>query len=349
MAVKARRRDGPTVAAPVVKALLARAVAAGLQAPALLARVGVDAALLDDLDGRVPAAAARTLWEELPAACGDPALGLNLAAAVPDQSLGVVSYLILHAPTLRHGFAAAVRHAGLLQDVAVCSVAPGGQPGSLVYAQAPPARGPAPPRHAVEFAFARILHMARRSTGQPIRPVAVRFAFARPADTRPHEAVFQAPLEFNHPRNELELDGPTLRLPQRTADPWLRELVERHARLALARLWPREALSGRVAELLGRAIPAGAGGLSSVARAMSMTERTLQRRLAAEGVSFRRLADDVRRALACQLLADGVGLAEIALMLGFSEQAPFQRAFLRWTGTTPGQFRRAHRPAPRAA
>jgi AraC-like DNA-binding protein len=314
-----------------------------LDAAALLARAAVDPALLADVDGRVPAAAVRTLWEELPRACGDPALGLNLAGAVPDQTLGVVAYLILHSPTLGQGVAAAVRHARLLQDVAVCSLAPGRQPGSLVFAQTPPSDGPAPPRHAVEFAFARVVLLARRSTGQPIHPVAVRFAFARPADTRPHEALFQSPLVFDHARNELELDDATLRLPQGTADPWLRELVERHARLALARLRPPEALAARVTELLGRAIQAGQGDLSSVARVLTMNERTLQRRLAAEGVSFRRLADDVRRALACQLLEEGLGLAEIALMLGFSEQAPFQRAFLRWTGATPGEFRRAHR------
>ncbi|HVT07341.1 MAG TPA: AraC family transcriptional regulator [Polyangia bacterium] len=347
--MRAKDPRGATVAAPVAQALLARAAAAGLDAPGLLARVGIDPALLADVDGRVPAAAVRALWEELPRACNDPALGLNLAAAVPDRALGVVAYLILHAPTLGQGFAAAVRHAGLLQDVAVCTLGPGSRPGNLVFAQIPRPNAPAPPRHAVEFAFARVVHMARRSTGHPISPVAVRFAFPRPGDTRAHETAFQAPLVFDHPRNELELDEATLRLPQRTADPWLHELIERHARAALAQLQRPEALAARVTELLGRAIQGGTGDLASVARALSMPPRTLQRRLAAEGVSFRRLADDVRRALACQLLRNGVGLAEIALLLGFSEQAPFQRAFLRWTGATPGHYRRAHRPAPPAA
>jgi AraC-like DNA-binding protein len=332
-------RRAPTVAAPVVHALLARAAAAGIDAAALVARLGLPPVGRDP-DARVPATVARALWEELPAACGDPAFGLNLAAAVPDAALGVVAYLVLHAPTLGQGFAAAVRHAGLLQDVAVCSVEPGAGPGARLFAQTPHPRGLVPPRHAVEFAFARVVHMARRSTGHPVRPTAVRFAFARPADTRPHEALFRAPLTFDHPRNELELDAATLRLPQREADPWLRDLIERHARALGERLRPAGEFAARVSAELNRAIQAGAIDLASVAQALSIGERTLQRRLTGEGVSFRALVDEARRHLACQYLAVGMNLADIALVLGFSEQAAFQRAFVRWTGTTPGQFRR---------
>jgi AraC-like DNA-binding protein len=334
-------RREPTVAVSVLRALLGRAAVAGLDPAALLARLGIAPGQLDEVDGRVPAAAARALWEELPAACADPAFGLNLAASVPDGALGVVAYVALHAPTLGQGFAAAVRHAGLLQDVAVCSIEPAGTAGGRVFAQTPRMGGPAPPRHAVEFAFARMVHMARRSTGHPIRPTAVRFAFGRPTDTRPHEALFQAPLVFDHPRNELELDAATLRLPQREADPWLRQLIERHARALSDRLRAHGEFAARVSAVLGGCLQAGGGDLASVARALSVSERTLQRHLTAEGVSFRRLVDQARRHLACQYLADGMTLADIALMLGFSEQTAFQRAFVRWTGTTPGQFRRA--------
>lgn len=70
---------------------MARAAAAGLAPAALLARWNIDPALLEEIDGRAPAAAVRGLWEELPIACGDPELGLNLAAGVPDAALGARS------------------------------------------------------------------------------------------------------------------------------------------------------------------------------------------------------------------------------------------------------------------
>jgi AraC-like DNA-binding protein len=335
----------------VLRALLGRAAAAGIAPAGLLARWNIDPALLEEIDGRVPASAVRALWEELPLACGDPELGLNLAASAPDAALGIVAYLILHAPTLGQGLTAAARHARLLQEVADCFVepAPGppGQPRSLRglrFVQAPLPNGPAPPRHAVEFAFARFVHMARRSTGVAVKPVFVRFAFPCPANTRPHEALFQCPLLYEHPRNELELDAATSSLPQRAADAWLRTLVEQHAQALRERMGERPSFAAEVTAALTIEVQKGGGDLASVGRALALSRRTVQRRLDEEGVNFRALADEVRCGLATGYLADRrVSLSEIALLLGFSEQAAFQRAFLRWTGITPGQYRRGER------
>lgn len=326
----------------MLRALLGRAGAAGIDPGGLLARWNLDPALLEEVDGRAPAAAVRALWEELPTACGDPELGLNLAAAVPDAALGIVAYLVLHAPTLGQGLVAAVRHARLLQDVADCFVEPVAR--GLRFVQAPLPNGPAPPRQAVEFAFARFVHLARRSTGLEVRPALVRFAFSRPADIHPHQALFACPLHFDHPRNELELDTATLDLPQRAADSWLRALIEKQAQALHERLGKRPRFAAAVRAALMIEMQKGQGDLASVGRALTLGKRTLQRGLHREGVSFRALTDEVRRGLAAQYLADGrISLAEIALLLGFSEQAAFQRAFLRWTGVTPGQYRRGER------
>jgi AraC-like DNA-binding protein len=346
MTARRPARHEPTVAVQVLQALLMRAAQAGQSPAAVMARFGLSPAPLQDPDGRVPASIVRALWEELPTSCGDPNFGLTLAAGAPDAALGVVAYVAQHAPTLGRGFSAAVTYARLLQDVAACFIEPGDAGGSLRFVQAPLPRGPVPPRHAVEFGFARAILMARRSTGVDVAPVHVRFAFARPSDTSAHERLFRAPLTFDHARNELEFDEATLGLPQRDADSWLRAVVEDHARAALERLAPRSALARDVVTALGACVQRGDADLSSVARALSLTERTLQRRLADEGLRFRALADDVRRALATRYLVDRThSLAQIALLLGFSEQAAFQRAFVRWTGMTPGQFRCGDAPS----
>jgi AraC-like DNA-binding protein len=333
-----RKRAEPTVAVAVLKALLARAAALGV--PSIASRVEVDPAVLEDVDGRVPAAIVRTLWEELPRACLDDWFGLNLALSVPDASLGIVAYVVQHAPTLRQGFVASVRYARLLQDVAACYVESTAGGGAR-FVQEPLARGPAPPRHAVEFAFARAVLMARKSTGAEIVPRAVRFAFARPSSVGRYAEVFGTRVAFGGSRNELELDARTLALPQREADPWLRALVEQRARALLERLGPGSAFAPRVGVAVGYAIQRGSVGLPAVARELEVGPRALQRRLAAEGRTFRDVVDDARRELAKQYLADrGHSLAQVALLLGFSEQASFHRAFVRWTGMTPGEFRR---------
>jgi AraC-like DNA-binding protein len=133
----------------------------------------------------------------------------------------------------------------------------------------------------------------------------------------------------------------TLAPPQREADPWLRALVEQRARALLEQLGPGTAFAARVAVAVGYAIQRGSVGLEVVARELAIGSRTLQRRLATEGRTFRAVVDDARRELAQQYLADrGQSVADVALLLGFSEQAAFHRAFVRWTGITPGQFRR---------
>jgi AraC-like DNA-binding protein len=325
----------------VLQALLGRAAALGLSPAALLHDAGLSPMIFQDIDARVPAAFVRRLWEELPVAAGDPWFGLNLAASVPDSALGIVAYVAQHAPTLEQGFVAAVRYARLLQDVADCFVEPAGAAGGLRFVQSPSADGPAPPRHAVEFGFARAILLARQSTGFPVVPARVRLAFARPDDVSGYQALFGAEIAFGSARNELELDARTLALPQRAADPWLRELVEERAQRMLDRLAPRSVFLHQVLTAVGVAIQRGQGELVDVARRLDMAPRTLQRQLKDEGATFRELADSARRELAKQYLADGThGLAQIALLLGFSEQAAFQRAFLRWTGVTPGQFRR---------
>jgi AraC-like DNA-binding protein len=340
----------PTVAVQVFKALVAGAAARGLPPGPIMARAGLSPSALDDVDGRVPATVVRTLWEELPTACNDDWFGLDLAASVPDAALGVVAYLVLHAPTLGQGFVASVRYARLLQDVAACFVEPAAG-GGLRFVQEPPARGPRPPRHAVEFAFARAVLMARRSTGIEVTPRRVRLAFARPAVIARYAALFGQRVHFDCARNELELDARTLALRQRDADPWLRELVEARARALLDRFGSPSRFAARVAGAVGLALQRGTDtDLTSAARALAIGTRTLQRRLAAEGRSFRSVADEARRELAKQYLADrDQSLSQIALLLGFSEQAAFQRAFVRWTGVTPGRYRRDAPAATRAA
>jgi len=97
-----------------------------------------------------------------------------------------------------------------------------------------------------------------------------------------------------------------------------------------------------VQQLLVRLLPEGEVSVDKVARALHQSTRTLQRRLADRGMSWQQLLDRTREQLARQYLRDpGLSLAEIGLLLGYSEQSAFTRAFRRWTGQTPQVFRMA--------
>jgi len=103
----------------------------------------------------------------------------------------------------------------------------------------------------------------------------------------------------------------------------------------------RNGLGGVVEEIVTALLPDGCPDVRSVAKVMRLSARTLQRRLSAEGVTFAWLVAQVRYAIAQRMLDDpGRKIIEVALDLGYSDQAHFARAFARWSGLTPRQFRR---------
>ena len=129
--------------------------------------------------------------------------------------------------------------------------------------------------------------------------------------------------------------------PMDSADEMLASLLEEHARI-LARRTPRPTSDfvARVQETIA-ASPAECGSAAQVARRLHMSVRTLQRRLVEAGTSYRDVSELVSRRLAEEYLADPrVSIAELTYLLGFSEPSSFTRAFRRWTGETPGQWRR---------
>jgi AraC-like DNA-binding protein len=103
---------------------------------------------------------------------------------------------------------------------------------------------------------------------------------------------------------------------------------------------------GRLRAALPDLLRAGEPTLAAAARQLAMSERTLQRRLAAEGTAFQALVDAERRDLALgHLRAGRLAVGEVAFVTGFSERSAFRRAFRRWTGTTPAAYAgRGHRP-----
>ena len=117
--------------------------------------------------------------------------------------------------------------------------------------------------------------------------------------------------------------------------------LERHAEALQARVAGSASLASRVRELLSARIRQGEPEQAAIAQALAMSERTLQRRLQDEGVTFAVLLDDVRADLGRMYLADPkLAIFEVAFLLGYSEPSAFNRAFRRWTGTSPSDFRR---------
>jgi AraC-like DNA-binding protein len=127
-------------------------------------------------------------------------------------------------------------------------------------------------------------------------------------------------------------------------DTELVQVLERHAASLLAKLPPRGAFSSRVRAAMTPLLASGDVTIERVAVDLGTSPRSVQRRLQEDRTSFQRVLDDLRKDIAIEYLTGQVhSIAEIALLLGFSDQTAFHRAFVRWTGRTPGDVRRAGR------
>jgi AraC-like DNA-binding protein len=308
----------------------------------LVRRFELDVAALSDVDGRVPLATVKRMWEELPALCGDPDMVVGLSrmvAGVEPSSLS--GHLFLSSPTFGAALRRTIRYARILYDVGAPKIElrVDGEQADLIVWTDPVEVGLTPA--AVLLELLEVRSFARRCTGKDLPIVRTWTRYPRPADERPYREAFGAPVEFEAPIDRLSFPAASLDWPQITASASLDSVLEGYARRMVDALPRGSALLGQVREAVRTSLGDGGATLPQLARGLGMSERTLQRRLDEEGLSVRQIVDEVRRELALAYLDEKTfSIAEIAFALAFSDQAAFHRAFVRWTSRTPGEYRR---------
>ena len=191
----------------------------------------------------------------------------------------------------------------------------------------------------LDAAMAIIVQMCRLALQVSLRPARVALRREQPSCADRFSAFFQCPVEFSARLNAIYLDAGLLEQPLPSANP---ELARANDRVVIDYLnrFDRETLSMQVRARLIDLLPSGQPTQAQVAETLHMSVRNLQRRLHAEGTSFKQLLDETRRELAVQYVRQAYRpIGEITYLLGFSEPSNFTRAFRRWTGSTPMGFR----------
>jgi AraC-like DNA-binding protein len=334
-----RALASPTSSVVIVRALSAVVAGAGADAAGYLSGLGLTAEALADIEARLPFPVVARAWELAAEAIRDPAFGLRFVERAPPGSFDVLEYATRSCAT----YGDALRHLGryyrLLEDAAEITVEVDGGIARVVHRVIDPRT--AAPRHGTEALIAALVRRGRRAIGDALAIHEVFFRHAAPSDLTEHRRVLRAPLRFGAAESGFTFDARWLDAPQSTADEGLHRILERQADAMLTRLPRADELQERTRWALLQLLPGRELTLGAVARALGTSRRSLQRGLAAEGVSYQELLDLVRRNLASGYLCDGtLTSAQIAFLLGFSEPRAFHRAFRRWTGTTPQAFRR---------
>ncbi len=326
-----------TVLSVATRAVLDACAKMDLDPDAILVAAGLSREQVFEPDARIPAPLADAVWLEASRQAQDPLLALKAARALEFGAYKVLDFIVANAPTVEEGLSRIARYFPLVDPRGRFETEGDGDRVTLSFGSGA-ADVPAP---AQQYTFAALPLRSRASTGTNWRLESVDFTF--PADAQPqvYAEVFGCPVNFAMPRPQLVIPHGSWMQPVEGANEALFCVLEDHARHLLGEVPVEEPglLEKLQAELRTR-LRGGDASVAVVAKTLGMSERTLQRRLDEFQVSYSDVLNEVREELGREYLREpDVSIAEIAFLLGFSDQSAFGRAFKRWTGSTPRAWR----------
>ncbi len=301
-----------------------------------LADAGIAPELLEQDGARATAAQYIALYRALIERLADEAIGF-LSRPMKPGCFALIARSAMGAPDLEAAIRRSARTFNLLQDDLVLELVRDGQLAGVTL------RFLEPTVSRPLFVYEMLLRISWRLlawlAGGRLPVTRFDFAFERPPHVDCYDKVFPAPLHFGQQRLAFWFEGRRLKGPVRRDEAALRAfLADAHAYFIVPPL-SREPTVARVRQYL-RQTQSGWPDLAATAAALHKSCSTLQRHLAAEGTSFQALKDELRRDIAIvRLSSSPVPLAALALELGFTDSATFQRAFKGWTGSPPGTYR----------
>ena len=303
----------------------------------VMATVGFNPAIFDDLESRVSFAQGGALLEACAAATGVRHFGLLVGTRFDLSMLGVLAQLLRSCDSVRAALQQLVRHLHLNDRGAVGFMVDLNRErfalGYAIYRSDTPGID-----QIYDMSMANAVGIMRSLCGPAWKPALVSFAHGAPLDVAPYNRYFRAPLQFDAAHSEVIVASRWLDQPLAEGDPALRVAAERIALMEERGADGR--LVDRARQAVQRLVMSADASSPRVAELLGLNERVLRRRLRAEGTSIHQLVGSARLEGACQLLrSTHLTLAEIAAALGYSDATAFSRAFRGWTQTTPSAWR----------
>jgi AraC-like DNA-binding protein len=320
-----------------------REYAAGLNIAdrTIIAESGLPIASLRRRDARIPMHTFQAIWMAVLKCSGDPDFGLHFGEASHSLLRRHLLYaMMMNCANVGQAIRKNFQYHALVMDIIRPVLKVHDTWAQMTWEMGHP--GLAPERHLSESVLALFVAMLRYLTEDQCRLTEVRFSHPCPKNTAEHERIFQAPLAFGRQANAIVMPRSVLDQSVLLANPTIMDGLEKLVQKTLRRDGTLNTWTGKTAQMIFNAIRREEGTtIDDIAARLALGTRSLQMKLKAEGTSFRNIHADVRKEIAVGYLADDeASICEIALLLGFADQSAFQNAFKRWTGQTPGEFRR---------
>lgn len=301
---------------------------------------GLDMRALEDPDRRIPANVHYNLWEHAERVTGDAAVGLNAGQIIDPERMGLVGHVFFNCDTLGEAVTQYVRLHRLINESVTLSFEQTGEHAILTWQADLPEYYC---RLDMDRTLAAALCRARHFITPGIQAEWVDIAHPKPSYANKYQTLFGGAVSFGAAATRLAFNSGHLSDPIPHRNPYVYSAVLRQVNGLLARLQPRRSFGRKIRRLISRQMATDKIDADTLARQCNMSRQTLYRRLKKEGLGFHELVEQVRRDKALRYVAsDRYALGEIAFLLGFSELSAFSRAFKRWTGIAPAQYRAQH-------
>jgi AraC-like DNA-binding protein len=314
--------------------------AAGVEPAPLLRRYGLNEGLLEDDLNRVSFPRAGALLASCEAATGQSHFGLLAGRHFELPMLGPLGYLMRYAPNARSALRALMLQLHLHDRGAAVTF---GEIDRRRHALTYAVYTPDTPALGLIYDLAMMIgfRIMKALCGPHWRPLEVRLSREAPADAAPYRALFEAPVRFNAALSMLVFEPRWLDAGNPASDPGLYRTLG--LLLAAIEAQSPRALTEKLRAALGTSVLAGTANAAFLADLFSLSQRSLRRHLAREGITLKTLVNEARVLVAQQLLAQTrMPLSEIAAALHYSDATAFSRAFRSAERVSPTQWRARH-------
>ena len=303
----------------------------------LLAEAGIDEKLLSDPDARVRIEDMSRLWKLAVDLTGDACIGLKAASHIRPTTLHALGFALMVSSSMHDAFDRLHRFYRIVSDaidvwfeysedaMAVCLDASD--------------KAEAPSDEAIDMIMATVVSFARTLASDGFDPLRVELMRPRPAKPDAFERFFRSPVRFSAGLNRIYYPIDDMHAPLPTANVEIARGNDQIVIDYLAR-FDKSRIAHQARAKLIELLPRGEPSIDTLARSMGMSTRSLHRHLRREQAAYRDILDDIRRYLAAQYLKQRhLSITEVAFRLGYSDAGNFTRAFKRWFGLSPKEFR----------
>jgi AraC-like DNA-binding protein len=330
----------PTAQGGLSRLAIARLKSSGVPVEPLLKRAGLTPEVIADPEKRLSVRSQIALLDEAAIALKNECLGFTLARDFDPREIGLLYYVMASSQTLGDALKRVARYSQITNEALVVRYREGNRLIiSLSYSGVPRHSD----THQIEFCMFAVLRICRVLIGQNLVPQHFWICHHRSGTNSEMARFVGTTVQFGADTDEFALNANARELPLINADPYLNNLLLKYCETALAvRRDNTSQLRTHVENAISSLLPHGRVLVEDVARNLGMSERTLARKLADEGLNFTEILQQLRRDLAVRYLDDRkLHISKIAWLVGFNEVGAFTHAFKRWTGKTPSQMRTA--------